>query len=528
MRTWFALASMMMTVGCGTVLADGDHLDASLRGDPNIVGGQNAPADVFTYQVSIQTPSGSHFCGGSVIDEEWILTAAHCVVSERASNLRVETGILRLSERGETLRVDEIIVHPSYNSRTSDNDIALLRLSSPTSAPPVTLVDTVAEDLYATPGTASVVSGWGTLSSNGSSPDTLQYVEVPLLSNAECEGAYGRGQITDNMVCAGFLGQGGADSCQGDSGGPLVVSENGRLVQNGVVSFGIGCATARYPGVYTRISQYEGWISGFAPGVSFVSDGGGPTVPPDGTSPVDPTPTGDDHGNSRADATVVTVDGTTTLSAQLDAGDTDVFRLEIGGDGALAAFTTGTTDTFGTFTNASGSVLATDDDGGQSYNFSLTRDVANGDVVYLEVRGYDRSTAGTYTLTIDGPSAAAPQPEPEPTVDVDVSLDVSINASDSESLSATLAAGALDYYMVEVKDDFGSSVVLSASSTGSTDTFGTLYDANGAVLASNDDSNGSLNFGLSARVAPGLYLLEVRGYSSSISGSYGVVFTATR
>ncbi len=523
MRTWFALASMMLAA-CNPVLADGDHLDDSLRGDPNIVGGQNAPDGVFTYQVSIQTTSGFHFCGGSVIDEEWILTAAHCVVSERANQLRVETGILRLSENGQRLGVSQIIVHPSYNSNTSDYDIALLRLSSPTSAPPVAIMDAASESTWSAAGTMAAVSGWGSLSSNGSSPDALQYVEVPITSNSECNSAYGGG-ITARMMCAGYIGQGGRDSCQGDSGGPLVVDENGRLVQTGVVSWGYGCADARYPGVYTRLSQFENWIAGYVPGVEFVSDGGGSTGP--GTDP-GTEPSGDDHGDSLSTATVLTVDGQTTIQGVLDAGDKDVFRLELAGSGTLTASTEGSTDTFGTLLSSSGSALATDDDGGAGYNFRLVRDVNDGDVVYLEVKGYNSSTKGSYTLTIDGPAAEGPTTTPEPTTEVDASLDVSINASASADFGATLAAGANDLYVIEVRDDFGSSVTLSAETTGRTDTFGTLYDANGNLIVSNDDSGASYNFKLSASVAPGIYLLEVRGYSTSTAGAYDLEITASR
>ena len=172
MRNWITLASSMLMVGC-TVLADGDHLDEAQRGDPRIVGGQDAPEGVFDYQVSIQSSWGGHFCGGSVIDDQWILTAAHCVAGESASGIRVESGIIRLSSAGEVDTVAQIIVHPGYNSRTNDNDIALLRLNGTTSAPPVALVDDGVESDISAPGDFAAVSGWGTLSSGGSSPELV-------------------------------------------------------------------------------------------------------------------------------------------------------------------------------------------------------------------------------------------------------------------------------------------------------------------------------------------------------------------
>ena len=252
-RALLALAPLF-ALGC-TTLAGGDHLDPSLRGDPRIVGGQDAPADLFPHQVSLQTRSGFHYCGGSVIDDDWILTAAHCVDGSWPGDIRVESGITELSDFGEKRRVDEIVVHPDYDSWSQDNDIALLRLKRGISAPPVALLDASAEASLASAGTLATVSGWGTLSSGGTSPDALQYVDVPVVSEAECEAAYGAGDITDGMICAGDTVNGGIDSCQGDSGGPLVVSDGTQWVQAGVVSWGYGCADADYPGVYARVSH---------------------------------------------------------------------------------------------------------------------------------------------------------------------------------------------------------------------------------------------------------------------------------
>ena len=275
--------------GC-TVLAPGDHLDDSLRGDPRIVGGSDAPAGQFPHQISLQTSSGFHFCGGSVIASDWILTAAHCVDGERPSALRVESGIVRLSEHGDKDTVAEIVVHPDYDPRTQDHDVALLRLSGSTSAPPVALVGPEAETDVAAPGTWATVSGWGTLSSGGRSPDTLQFVDVPLISDADCQSAYPFEDITEHMVCAGDLEDGGIDSCQGDSGGPLVVVDDGVYVQHGVVSWGYGCADADHPGVYARTSTHIDWIAGYVDDLRIVGatqvDVEEPDEPTDGVTAV--------------------------------------------------------------------------------------------------------------------------------------------------------------------------------------------------------------------------------------------------
>merc|ERR1711963_861782 len=121
-------------------------------------------------------------------------------------------------------------------------------------------------------------SGWGTLSSGGSSTDTLQYVQVPAITNDQCNNAYG-GSITDAMICAGYPGVGGKDACQGDSGGPFVCNDDGKAIIAGVVSWGNGCAEPNFPGVYARTTHVLDWIK------SNVESGDGPTAGPTTAAP---------------------------------------------------------------------------------------------------------------------------------------------------------------------------------------------------------------------------------------------------
>ncbi|XP_045888121.1 serine protease 27-like [Micropterus dolomieu] len=167
-----------------------------------------------------------------------------------------------LSNPNEVSRtVSKIIINPNYDVYSNNNDIALLQLSSP-----VTFTDYIRPVCLAADGSVFKagmtcwVTGWGNIQSGVSIPypEYLQQVSVPIVSNSDCNAAYSL--ITSNMMCAG-LTQGGKDSCQGDSGGPLVSKTDSIWVQGGVVSFGNGCALPNYPGVYSRVSEYQSWIN---------------------------------------------------------------------------------------------------------------------------------------------------------------------------------------------------------------------------------------------------------------------------
>jgi len=235
-----------------------EELEAASSQGVDVIGGKEAAVGAWPWQVALMAdPSNgiTQFCGGALIAGGWAMTAAHCVDTWGPGTLYVVAGRHRLSSSdGEALPVSQIIVHPSWNRSTSHADIALLKLAVESSAVPVSI-----DAISYPPGTEATVIGWGMIDpdDNSSASDVLMQAAVPVFSSAQCTDAYGS-TITDSMLCAGKVG---ADSCFGDSGGPLMVAENGTdWHQIGIVSWGYGCGSLGYPGVYTNVSVFRDWV----------------------------------------------------------------------------------------------------------------------------------------------------------------------------------------------------------------------------------------------------------------------------
>uniref|UniRef100_A0A8C3X0Y3 Coagulation factor XI n=1 Tax=Catagonus wagneri TaxID=51154 RepID=A0A8C3X0Y3_9CETA len=233
---------------------------------PRIVGGSKSVPGEWPWQITVHitSPTQRHLCGGSIIGNQWILTAAHCLNEvESAKVLRVYSGILNQSEIKEDTSffgVQEVIIHDQFEMAETGYDIALLKLETT-----INYTDSQRPICLPSKGDRNViytdcwVTGWGYTKLRDKIQNTLQKAKVPLLTNEECQAGYRRHRITNKMVCAGYK-EGGKDACKGDSGGPLSCKHNEVWHLVGITSWGEGCAQRERPGVYTRVVEYVDWI----------------------------------------------------------------------------------------------------------------------------------------------------------------------------------------------------------------------------------------------------------------------------
>jgi secreted trypsin-like serine protease len=230
----------------------GESSRQSTKDTNYIVGGIESAPDSWKFTVSLLFKKGDifyHYCGGSLIKDRWILTAAHCNPS-KGDLVIVGRHDLR-KQGGVVTQVERVILH-QFNPITGENDIALVRIGAP-GAPALPKVR-----FGAPPDVGQFVTavGWGALVDGGETSAVLRQVDVPVRDQSQCRNSYaptGK-SVTDMMVCAGEQSK---DSCSGDSGGPLL---DGAGLQVGIVSFGVGCGEETHPGVYTRVDRYLEWI----------------------------------------------------------------------------------------------------------------------------------------------------------------------------------------------------------------------------------------------------------------------------
>jgi len=243
-----------------------------------IINGVDAPLGAYPWQVAIKLKDGQslrQWCGGSILSDRLILTAAHCIDHLRDHEFVVVVGDHDTSSNGaneQVFEVEKYVSHPQFKTSKGGHDIALIKLQTVngkgivfgSSVQPICLP--TSEEVYK-PGTWCSVSGWGMQKAGtvSSASKLLKVASIPLLPSEKCNAkeVYGKElnsvAFPEGMVCAGFL-EGGTDSCSGDSGGPLSCNIDGKFQLLGVVSWGEGCAAKNKPGVYTKVFHYINWI----------------------------------------------------------------------------------------------------------------------------------------------------------------------------------------------------------------------------------------------------------------------------
>ncbi|XP_068000553.1 enteropeptidase isoform X3 [Melanerpes formicivorus] len=257
------LNNLVIHLQCNTKPC-GKHL-APQKSGTRIVGGSDARREAWPWIVSIHFNSRP-LCGASLVSDEWLVTAAHCVYG-RQLNPSQWKAVLGLYDQSDVTHpsvvvqnIDQIIINPHYMRSTKDSDIALMHLESKVQytdyIQPICLPEKNQEFL---PGMNCSIAGWGSILNQGPTSNILQEAEVPLISNEKCQEWMPEYSITENMICAGY-DIGGIDACQGDSGGPLTCEDGNKNFLVGVTSFGYQCALPERPTVYVQVAMFVDWI----------------------------------------------------------------------------------------------------------------------------------------------------------------------------------------------------------------------------------------------------------------------------
>ncbi|XP_012252741.2 proclotting enzyme isoform X2 [Athalia rosae] len=235
----------------------------STKSRMRIVGGRPADPQEWPWIAALLREHSTHYCGGVLVTDRHVLTAAHCVYQYKTREIKVRLGEYDFRQSDETraldFRVSEIRQHLGFDPATYEHDIAVIKIHRPTPfnnyvwpicLPPVGLTFE---------NKSAIVTGWGTQYFGGPASAVLMEVAVPIWPQKKCVRSFNQ-RIPETSMCAAAY-DGGRDSCQGDSGGPLLHQlGNGRWVNVGIVSWGIRCGEPGHPGIYTRVNSYLDWI----------------------------------------------------------------------------------------------------------------------------------------------------------------------------------------------------------------------------------------------------------------------------
>ncbi|XP_061395948.1 serine protease 1-like [Musca vetustissima] len=267
MKVFVVLALALATVSAGTILPEQNfihprQLPVTINAEGRITNGKEAAEGQFPYQVglSFSSPSGGWWCGGSLIDNNWVLTAAHCTSGASSATVYLGATVRTSPKVTYTVASSEFRQHSGYNSIVLRNDISLIKIPSVTYTAYIKKIELPAiSSSYSTyAGDMAIASGWGLVSDSATAvASKLQYAPMEVITNSVCANTYGSLIITSKNICTATPS--GTSTCSGDSGGPLALVNSGKLI--GVTSFvsSAGCQSGA-PAGFVRVTSYLDWI----------------------------------------------------------------------------------------------------------------------------------------------------------------------------------------------------------------------------------------------------------------------------
>ncbi|XP_055705677.1 chymotrypsin-2-like [Phlebotomus papatasi] len=231
-----------------------DSLPWSVGWEGFIVGGQNAAAGQFPHMASLRSTANNHFCGGFIVNNRWVVSAAHCTINRSAGNTWIVVGALQLNSGGRNVFTNSIVNHPNYNGNNFNNDVSVLQsrdsIGTSNTVRPMTVGSS-----FVGGGLQATVAGWGRTAANAPLANTLQWLNTQTLSIAECRSRIPNHiQVFDTTIC-GFT-RSGQGTCNGDSGSAVFIGNTAI----GIVSWGIVPCASGWPDNFARVSSHRNWI----------------------------------------------------------------------------------------------------------------------------------------------------------------------------------------------------------------------------------------------------------------------------
>lgn len=376
MRVLFPV--LFAVTGCSTLSASNAPRLTSADDDKALLGGSTEVE--YTSEVAILGTDGTLHCTGVVLDDDWVLTEGYCLEDVLIDDLRIGVGASAIADM-QQFRITDMN-GSSWGAlsggvllfQVTDADLTEF-------ATPAILASHSLSDALLAPGAYGTVTGWGRDDFDGPHHETLRSVRLPIVDEALCA----QSNNWEDVYCAGFIGFEGEDICE-DFGAPMTFEVNGKSVVAGLAFEGM-CGDASKPSNFVNLSEHLFDIEAIVRDVQIAYDL--------------PNADGDDHGDGRDEATPMDETFAFSATGALVPDDVDVFQFEVPARQWIEIESHSAIDTMGHLTNVNGETVASDDDGGDGYNFAMGMELTPG-VYFLEVSGYNGVQSGDYTVSVLG------------------------------------------------------------------------------------------------------------------------------